>query len=850
MEFIERSLNQADAGLPDTPQFSARQKEDLATCIDFICQHGLVPVLPAHINPQIILRKDLKRISIGDPGLESQRAAALRMNVHFLMTIFEHNDKIQLTTALEYLLVVFLASVCTISVSASLPEDVHLAEKMLTTYDGLVIKEKHVKALLLLKSFPGQPLEYAQWIHRRLLKCLQSAGGLQALAINLLSGSDDKVPLWSKCETIGKIVAAKGHTKAFYSSIVEQLKILFRLAVKENDQRFIAVSISCFNQLIAINREEIHKSIEEIFTEKWRLLSKPEDILAGLCVLDETEIRSEIEMNFVAFRGSQLSSLKTQVIQKFIPLLFQLGSLLRDSSDERRKIEGIVVHSMANREKAELKSIVENILFPSEGNFDYFSIHQRVGVKYHCDSSFSINILTEEEADKVSDAALELVRLMKGSNNNILIFNVFMEILKIFDEVMSSDDDQAAFDSQLVQEEDAEVFLARAFKRKCVIVSTLAELITHKPFHFQFAENSSEILKFINNLLRRKTEGKIGKSDEQVLILIFSIFREFIGGQAERFIEEVDEIKLLARKLKGKCTELPDLRSKIEFFLSEWEDKEDARDHLSKFEMAKELCTNKEPYLRVYGMKEMMSLIKSKDAETMANLHSILLGALVYIKDEDSYSFLASIQLLVLLTRHLEGTVIETLVVEFQDASTSMDYRLKIGEAIVKTVEGLGIFAVKYKEMFINCFLRGIEDKCSTDEYRVSCIFNLGQICKFLSYQVHNFFNELISTLKMVLEQDPYLPSRRAAALLLVDLLRGVDNLIDFQEFLLPFYRLLKHICSNDEDERTRIHANTGLTILHDKIKEALTPKERMEKEIRILGVETEGDKIMSLFPK
>ena len=248
-------------------------------------------------------------------------------------------------------------------------------------------------------------------------------------------------------------------------------------------------------------------------------------------------------------------------------------------------------------------------------------------------------------------------------------------------------------------------------------------------------------------------------------------------------------------------------------------------------------------------MKEMIKLIRARDTETMANLHSILLSALVYIKDEDSYSFLASIQLLVLLTKHLEGTVIETLIVEFQDQSLATDYRLKIGEAIVKTVEGLGVFAVKYKDLFINCFLRGVEDKASPDEFRVSCLFNLGQLCKFLSFQVHSFFNELVATLQMVLQRDPYLPARRSAALLLVDLLRGMESLMDFQEFLLPVYRLLRHICDNDADEKTRVHANAGLEVLKEKIKEALTPELKIEKEIKVLGIETQREKKL-IFPK
>lgn len=830
-------------------EFGGHQRESLAICIDYICQHGVAPLLPDYTNPQPILQRDLKTITFSATKEESVECLFYTMS--FLFDILKHNSTIQLTTSLEYILILFLAC-CNGLIGAS-NDQWYNAEMYMKDLETLVLTEKYIKALLILKSFPEQPKQCSKWLHFRLLSCIQSTRGLQSLTMNLLSGSDEKYPLWSRCEAVARIVADRNHTETFYASIVQQLDTLYRVAVRAKDQRFIAVSIACFNQLLRLKREKVTKSIEEIFTAQWQLLAAPEDLLAGLCVLDENEIRSLIELNVVAFRGSQLSSVRTEAVQKCIPLMFQFGTLLKDASEERRQMESLVVHCMANREPHELGSIVEHILIPKNGNTNsgkYYSIHKRIGVKYHFPEVFSVVILAEEDVPKVSDFAFEFVKLLKVSNNNILIFKVFMEILKIFDNVMGEDQNTAPIASQLVSEDDAETFIGRAFMRKSVIISTLAELITHKPFHFQFTEYPSEILLFIQNLLKRKAEN-LKRSDEQVLVLIFSIFREFIGGQAERYASKVGGIKYLARKIREKCQEMNDLKTQIDFFLNEWnaDGKGTVKDQSTKYQMAKELCTNKEPYLRVYGTKELMKLIGSRDTETMANLHSILLSALVYLKDEDSYSFLASIQLLVLLTKHLEGTVIETLIVEFQDTSTYMDYRLKIGEAIVKTVDGLGALAAKYKEMFINCFLKGIEEKCSTDEYRVSCIFNLGQICKFLSFQVHSFFNEMITTLRMVLERDAYVPARRAAAHLLVDLLRGMGNLMDSQEFLLPVYRLLKHICNNDADEKTRVHANAGLECLKEKIKEALTPEEKLAKEIKVLGIETQKEKKL-VFPK
>lgn len=84
---------------------------------------------------------------------------------------------------------------------------------------------------------------------------------------------------------------------------------------------------------------------------------------------------------------------------------------------------------------------------------------------------------------------------------------------------------------------------------------------------------------------------------------------------------------------------------------------------------------------------------------------------------------------------------------------------------------------------------------------------------------------------------DKYLPTRRASALILTDLLKGMQNLEQYQEFLLPIYRTLKDIADNDPDLHMQIHARNGLECLKENIKEALTPKTKMEKEINIFDI-------------
>lgn len=97
----------------------------------------------------------------------------------------------------------------------------------------------------------------------------------------------------------------------------------------------------------------------------------------------------------------------------------------------------------------------------------------------------------------------------------------------------------------------------------------------------------------------------------------------------------------------------------------------------------------------------------------------------------------------------------------------------------------------------------------------------------------------MILQIQNILLHDEYQPMRRAATLVLTDLLRGMQRLEDFQEMLTPIYRILKNIAENDQDLHIQIHARDGLECLREKISEALNKEIIMEKEIRICDMKT-----------
>lgn len=95
-----------------------------------------------------------------------------------------------------------------------------------------------------------------------------------------------------------------------------------------------------------------------------------------------------------------------------------------------------------------------------------------------------------------------------------------------------------------------------------------------------------------------------------------------------------------------------------------------------------------------------------------------------------------------------------------------------------------------------------------------------------------------------VILNDKYLPARRAAVMILSQLVCGMAKLTDYQECLLPVYRTLKHVLSSSEVDRSiQIHANIAIEHLQQKIKEFLQPVDTAEKEIKIFGIKDDNNK-------
>uniref|UniRef100_A0A182TVF2 RNA polymerase II assembly factor Rtp1 C-terminal domain-containing protein n=1 Tax=Anopheles melas TaxID=34690 RepID=A0A182TVF2_9DIPT len=690
-------------------------------------------------------------------------------------------------------------------------------------------REHMFRSLLVIKGSPGLPLELAKALHNDLLHLTGEPGGFPVLCRILLSGdqTSESAPSWRKGEVIAKIVSSKGHTKKFYRQVLSDCFEFYHWAVQQDTQEAVTYATICieclkrFMQLPAPYRE-LHARIDEYFFRNFRELAAPQELVAGCVVQERLGLLSNLLECNMAFTGSTVSSLPSSLLVPYLPICLKLLTMLPPACEEHTYLHNLIVFCLSNRTKQELTTILNSLLLNrTEGDVGKYQLHPRV--IYKCsenDTNYSLQIgpATSDQESDTENLLPVLVDVLKASNRNLLLYDVFLTLLS---ELLTGTWTGSSHEPEpLLDGVERDTLLCNRFHQKYTLIQSLMDLISHKHFHSQLYDNPKELLTILTASLTKAidTTECSARQNSDILEVVLSIFQEFLQ-RIRNLYDVADILKLLLRyRNSASCSDA--LKVQIDLLchgptISE-------HDGLSESPClnALSLCSDQQPYCKVYGTTLLLKLLKERDPETVAQRHKILILALVNLRDEESYAFLNSVRLLVALCAVLEAEVVDELVKEYLNESNEIDYRLKIGEATVKTVETLGPFAVRYRDALLNCFLTGTRN--AVDEFRTSSLSNVGSVCRILSYQVHHFFYELFTGIKSIVETDNYLPAKRAAILVLSQLLEGIEGLMDFQEYLLLIYRFLKHIIATDKDDVTKLQAAVALDHLKAKTKDFL----------------------------
>lgn len=581
------------------------------------------------------------------------------------------------------------------------------------------------------------------------------------------------------CTVISSIVAKRGHKKQFYHQILNEIHEHLLNFIRSNKSilasNYIDVGVQCLSKLYSLQLGFVCRHITDILFRTFNNLSHPSDLIAEAIVCETNEFFDAIHLLHLTFCASGPSddTLPSEILKPYMPMLFQIHYSLRESTDKllKNEILAVIIRCLSNREKGELCQIVEWILF-EEYDDCAKCLHQRlkierINVEQHESITFKIASIEVEHSDDLNinsflRPSISLVNVLKQSNHNTLIYNVFLHLLQMFYNNWGSSKniDQLSSSSELLGSEcELKNAIEKKFKRKYAVIQALNELIQFKPLHGQFAENQHDIVSMLDKMLNQQieqiedvmksNEKFVEKDFEEILIVILSIVGDFMLRIQD------DELKTRLEKRMEKLRNLlrddqmKTVMRKLDILLGASSSEYDGN---SKYREAKAILSenNSEPYIKVYAVMNMIKLLNEKDEETCLNAHIILALAIKLLKEEDSYIFLNCIKLLITLVDILGDTVLETLIAEYHldiDADvTDIDFKLKIGETVKKVTQGLGEMCYKYKSILINCYLRGAYN--SNNEFRTSNMSNLGIILRILSYQVHHFFQEVSSIIK------------------------------------------------------------------------------------------------------
>ncbi|KAK9487434.1 hypothetical protein V1527DRAFT_460553 [Lipomyces starkeyi] len=231
--------------------------------------------------------------------------------------------------------------------------------------------------------------------------------------------------------------------------------------------------------------------------------------------------------------------------------------------------------------------------------------------------------------------------------------------------------------------------------------------------------------------------------------------------------------------------------------------------------------------IRAYGLHLLRSLITERDP--VVNVDSVLKIYLSTLNDEDSFIYLNSIKGLEALTDIHGIYVIKRLIAQYTgpDRSLSIDERLRIGEAILRTVQRLGGALTGINaDIIVHAMVTTISNRELDTRIRSSALSILGMACETnpsgLSVWVKDGIECALGVLTFESGENKA-PLRRAAVVLVGSLLTGVRDLNEFpKEFAKEIVRSMRYIKSSDGDGLVRVQAGNVLDIVREMISEEL----------------------------
>ncbi|XP_037708237.1 transport and Golgi organization protein 6 [Drosophila subpulchrella] len=714
-------------------------------------------------------------------------------------------------------------------------DSVHL-EKAISYLWQQESKADFFRHILLLKATPlCTPL--ANLLHHQLLGKLNSPQGFSSF-VDALQQTPNVSPT-RNAEIVASIVARKGFSQLAQGKMILQVLEYCKFYLQDADK--MCAGVLSLRRLYDLN-DTNQKQIDDILSKHWASLVNPEDVISGLILMDHQELCNRILLWQHLFCSSSVACLPSNLLIPYLPLLLQLFDGLPLELPATSQLSGIISRCLDNREREkELPDVLQRLFkWEVEEEPPWKSLHPRILIL----PSSTINEMQVKVAHKDHQVDHDMGRILPGlllsSSHHSLTCNVFLALLGFMGNQLKQK--SSAGVDFISSETELKDFLHSKYQLKLDLLIALNQMVAHQPLRAQLALHTKEFLHILKDLLVHRSEEQ--ETTDHILLIVLNLLQELLEGSENLQLSEgTKELREPLQQLGLKSSNSlvqQSVHSLLTIIQGAWRPSEAIK--IQPFQKARSLIEEKQSHLQVYGIQIIIDLLKKRDPATLSQGHLIIALALTTLKDKESYTFLNCVRLFVSLVHVMESEVLDKLSDEYLSETAELDYRLVVGEAILKVAQELGPLCYRYKAVLLNCFMHG--SRSPVHEFRMSAFANLAQLCRLLAYQVQNFFQELLQLVNSELSTGSFVPAKRAAVLVLAELLNGMENLLDYQDMLLPIYRLFRAIETEEScDPQMRQHAANGLKTLNEKCRKLIQSsleENSLQKQIKVLGIREE----------
>ncbi|ORX49189.1 hypothetical protein DM01DRAFT_1325961 [Hesseltinella vesiculosa] len=223
--------------------------------------------------------------------------------------------------------------------------------------------------------------------------------------------------------------------------------------------------------------------------------------------------------------------------------------------------------------------------------------------------------------------------------------------------------------------------------------------------------------------------------------------------------------------------------------------------------------------VRAHGIGLLKEMILAKDPLVSSGqaLDDLLDLFIRLAQDEDSFIYMNAIKGLSALTDIHGNRIIEKLGKVYADKNEKLDHRLRVGEALLQTIQRCGDALGKYINALVNPLESVLGDRQADAHLRTSALSILSMACQTCPTALSGILWQLTDWVLNILDLEKTPEVRRAATVLILSLFRGMasQTVYDFPtENLRRAYRTLRYIEHNDQDELTRYQARVALSDL------------------------------------